>query len=139
APTCGGEPTPPWPGPASTDGCGCSPTSTTGRPKPGPTSPRQVTGSPRCSRSTTPSSTASEGSDQTWPGASASATTGDPNTGPATSWGRLPGSGSQTTPPTSENPKPKAAPSGSSAPSKSNASGPNCMTLSTTSARQWRP
>src|SRR5690606_23808032 len=61
------------------------------------------------------------------------------NTARSTSWGRSPGSVSETTPPSLVSQKPTAAPNGSSAPSKSNASGPNCTTPSTTSARLSRP
>ncbi len=118
-PTCGGEPTPPWPGLEKTDECGCSPTSTTGRRKPGLMSSRPVTGSPPCNRSTTLWSTGSGTSVPTWLEESSSETTGDPNTGPSTSSGRSPGPASPTTPPTSENPKPTAVPNGSSAPSRS--------------------
>src|SRR5690554_5037280 len=59
--------------------------------------------------------------------------TGALNTARSTSWGRSPGSVSETTPPSLVSQKPTAAPNGSSAPSKSNASGPNCTTPSTTS------
>src|SRR5690554_3787077 len=65
--------------------------------------------------------------------------TGALNTARSTSWGRSPGSVSETTPPSLVSQKPTAAPNGSSAPSKSNASGPNCTTPSTTSARLSRP
>src|SRR5690606_39183745 len=65
--------------------------------------------------------------------------TGAFNTARSTSWGRSPGSVSETTPPSLVSQKPTAAPNGSSAPSKSNASGPNCTTPSTTSARLSRP
>src|SRR5690606_11907570 len=65
--------------------------------------------------------------------------TGALNTARSTSWGRSPGSVSETTPPSLVSQKPTAAPNGSSAPSKSNASGPNCTTPSTTSARPSRP
>src|SRR5690606_30496250 len=65
--------------------------------------------------------------------------TGALNTARSTSWGRSPGSVSETTPPSLVSQKPTAAPNGSSAPSKSNASGPNRTTPSTTSARLSRP
>jgi HTH-like domain len=63
------------------------------------------------------------------------ATTGDPRIARATSWARSPGWASPTTPPSWASPRPTAALSAGSAPSRNSACGPSCTTPSTSCAR----
>ena len=91
-PASAGAATPPWPGPAATGGCGCSPASTTTPPRPGRMWPRWVTASPPSSRSTTRSPTAGASSAQTSPAGCSCGMTGDPNIARPTAPARWPGS-----------------------------------------------
>ncbi len=108
APTGGGAPTAPWPGPSRTAGYGSSTWSTTTPARRvslrGSTSRRSGTGSLPCNRSTTPSSTATAHWPPTSPAASRSATTRTTSTAPPTSPARSAGSASTTPRPTPESP-----------------------------------
>jgi hypothetical protein len=88
---CAGAPTPPWPGPGQTAGCGYLSVWITTPPRRGPTWPRSGIASLPCSRSMTPWLTAGAGWRPTSPAACHCATTGDPSIARPTSAARSAG------------------------------------------------